>query len=149
MHIFEIPPQVTVGYVGGVAAFALRRGGPRERLVGAFLITLLANWGAWVFLKQLVPGPIVHFVGLVVCLACARKGRSYWTIWASAGFLLMVATDVVSFTTPSLDEWTRQSANLIWLFAATSALLWGACRRIAPSPAAPRAVPALGPTASA
>jgi hypothetical protein len=126
MHLAEIPAPVTVGYVGGVAAFALWRGGPRERLIGTLQLLMLVNWGVLNIFHWDVPAIFINFVELVACLACTVRSRSYWTIWASAAFLVMLATRVVHEWTPRIGYWAFLSADLVWLYVATASLAWGA-----------------------
>ncbi|MEO8115569.1 MAG: hypothetical protein ABI655_14375 [Phenylobacterium sp.] len=94
-------------------AFALWRGGLRERMVAAVALVSWAGMNAyWVFPHLIAPllGPyggwrpargqgwfelVTDVAILAICLACALRSDRYWTIWASSFALLSVVMHLV------------------------------------------------------
>jgi len=128
LQISNIPSWVTISWVTGVCLFALWKGGPHERAVAAILQAVLINgFGS---ICRPIQGLPADLVLLAVCLACALRSRSYWTIWASAAYLLSVITDIVYLTNPQISRWTYLSAGLVWGYTLTAALLLGTLARL-------------------
>jgi len=128
LQISNIPQWVTIAYVTGVFVFALWKGGPRERLIAVIVEAFMIN-GLLDFYPR-ISGIGVDLVQLGACLACALRSRSYWTIWASAAWVLSVITDIVYLTTPEISRWTYLSASLVWNYALVAALLIGTLARM-------------------
>lgn len=117
-----------------VAAFVL--GGWRERSIGSLglaqylaataLCQTMRCWSPdnyrWFEWRALV----FDLTMLALCLAAARRGRSYWPLWASAFALLSVATDVTKLLVIGLSPWSHVSANNVWAYLLMATVLWGA-----------------------
>jgi hypothetical protein len=176
MHIATIPPMLNFVAVSTVCALAVWRGGPRERLIATLHQTLLLNGATYIDPTTghpiLMPASSAQFalttghahvlesighphflpttasdaVEFLACLACIVSGGGYWTIWAAAALLLSLATDALMLAQPDIGAWAYVSAEWVWFYIATIALLWGALTRgrRGPAPAPPGALPSLG-----
>ena len=124
VQISNIAPWLVITYVLSVSALALWRGGPSERLIAVLQVLMVVN-GYGHFYPPATPA-FFDVVEFVACLACTLRSRSYWTLWASAGFLLSVMTSFLYYSLTGIGHWAYISAELVWLFISTTALLCGA-----------------------
>lgn len=124
MHIGEIPTWLSLGATAGVTVFALSRPDRELRIVaGLHLLMLINGFGNLVVAMRGLPIDLIQFT---VCMAIALRSRRYWTLWASAGYLLSVVTAILYLTQLDMSPWAYASAELIWCYVATGAMLWGA-----------------------
>jgi hypothetical protein len=127
MHIGNIPREVDVGYPFAVAAVAFWRGGRCERAMAAWqaVLTFTGAFDLWRAMHGLhgFPGDLIC---LAACLTCVLHGRGYWAIWACATTVLSIVTDLIYFTVPGIGLWAFMSAEWVYSYALTTAILWGA-----------------------
>jgi hypothetical protein len=150
LHLATIPIWFNVAFVGGTALITLWRGGPDVRVMGALQLFLILNSythldgaisfgasprGVYPSHDHPVPIDLVDVVEFAVCLALALRSRSYWTIWASSILLLTMLTDVLQLTLPTIGNWAYASVGLVWTYALSTILLWGALARRPPASA--------------
>jgi len=139
LHLFNIPLWALVAYGVVVGLFALWRGGWSERAVAAALLVEFILEPRLVFLSWRLPSwfiPGWDVVILATCVACALRGRRYWTIAASSFALLEVVTTLLRFV-PGVGTWAYMSAERVWtiLLVATLAVGAGAAGYRPPRPA--------------
>jgi hypothetical protein len=124
MHISTIPPLFNLGVVAAVACVAAWRGGPRERIMAGFMLTMQVN-GHWVLVPAINDFPC-DLIGLALALGFTVGSRSYWTIWAAAAMLVSLVGDVIYLANPGLGEWAYRSEELVFWYAAAAATFYGA-----------------------
>ncbi|THD77077.1 MAG: hypothetical protein E7812_14060 [Phenylobacterium sp.] len=126
MHLFVIPAWINFVLVSATTALAIWKGGWRERVIAGVQqlqmfrsYVLCETWScpAWSALAD-------DGVMLAACVACALRGDRYWTIPASSFALLAVITDLLA-ARPDLSLWVRASADLVWMYLLSAAILWG------------------------
>jgi hypothetical protein len=137
MHVFVIPGWFTSSLFVTLAAFAIWRGGGRERVIAIAqgiempLSTYLCSVATCRFGQHApwVPDPmwrpaIDDGVILAICLACLVRAERYWIIWACSFALLGEISDLTIFAT-EITRWAWLSASLVWSYAVAGAVLWG------------------------
>lgn len=133
MHLFYIPDWFNHAYVAAVAAIALWRGGPRPRAVALTLLIVTSMqhiiMRTWPPPTRDAPSHILEasldLIILVVCLACAIRGRGYWVLWASSFVLLGLINQLLGFIGVGLSAWAIASGNIIWAYTLGAAIVWG------------------------
>ena len=148
MHLAVIPSWIDYALACAATLLALWQGGWRERAIAGaqqVLVVLAFNvCGTWACPDwRPLAGDAALFA---VCLACALRGRRYWTIPASSFALLSVVSDLMARGAGSAF-WTSAASGRVWSYLLSVVILWGVwtSARDRSRAAAPRAATPLSP----
>jgi hypothetical protein len=131
-----IPPWINI--LASVVALSLViwKGGRRERMLAWLLLaTFLPHYGSeslrWYFGWQPWRFPLwlmlaVGVVKLALCLVFALRSDRYWTIWAAALSLLILATYLAKALAHGAGPWAHASAQFVWWYLMLGVLLFAA-----------------------
>ncbi|MEO8115416.1 MAG: hypothetical protein ABI655_13600 [Phenylobacterium sp.] len=125
MQLFTVPEWVNEAYQVVASAFALWKGGWRERLVAAsFFAIAFVGYGTWQPWR--VPAwywSVVDAIMLAMLVALALRGDRYWLIWMSSLALLLVVTHLMEPLITGVTGWALASAQMIWWYLSLALLL--------------------------